>query len=305
MDQASVCSNDLSDGLSNDTFEIRRRRRQDTVTIDARLLSENPIVSLQGDVALPHLPTSSAAPAVLLSSTRFSRGAPGIRTKPRRNVNFGGSSVINDCQRVLVDADETHIRWWTQEDLEQIKQAAKEMSLRLRRQAQERGCVVETAHKKTTLMLTNNFQELVKLSPSSPDQDLLHWCARSDGRRGLERFASREYGAKRKDDVLNTRTAVFQEQDRLRAIGTNAAVEPEALAKVSREKSRRARTFSLFMGEADAQAVARGGTGPSSKRCKVAQSNSSRSLPKANPSYQVTKGGRGFPMDAPLLKSLA
>jgi hypothetical protein len=150
-----------------------------------------------------------------------------------------------------------------------------------------------------------NAPHALQLSASSPDEDLRHWCARSDGHRGLERFACRQYGSRRKDYVMNTRTAFFQEQERLRATGVPAMDVPEAVAKVSREKSRRARTFSLFMGEADAQVVTTGFAQPSPKRCKVAHSNALPSLTKANPACHAQSSVRRFPMDAPLLRSLA
>jgi hypothetical protein len=307
MDQASVCSSDLSDGLSNDTFDIMRRGRQDLVQRDARAENQRIVSSRFGPAAsmefdFPTFP--SAAPASQVSSSQCSRVTPATCSRVRK-VNFGGRRVISERKQQAIDADDMRVRWWSKQDLEEIKQAAKETSLRLRRQAKERGCCVETAHKKTSLMLSHNFQELVKLSASSPDEDLRHWCARSDGRRGLERHACREYGSRRKDDVMNTRTAVFQEQERLRAEGFTAMDAPEAVAKVSREKSRRARTFSLFMGEADAQAVTTGFAQPSSKRCKVAHSNALPSLTKAIPACHAQSSVRRFPMDAPLLRSLA
>ncbi|CAB9515740.1 expressed unknown protein [Seminavis robusta] len=180
-------------------------------------------------------------------------GAPALK---KQKVSFDGPPcVINEstlAEECITHEDQVS-RWWSQEDLDLIKQGAKKIITPLRKQAKEHGCFIETAHKKISLMLTNNFQELVKLGAASPDQDLRHWCARSDGRRGLERFACQEYGSMRQDDVAYTRKSVLEEQRRQR--GGFAKVSPEAIANVSKTRSRRARTFSLFMGEADAQAA--------------------------------------------------
>ena len=220
------------------------------------------------DASFPSLPmmdkcSLSSYPPPTACKKVASKSSPVLVLKnsgKKRRVNFGGSTIINQGSEETICDSEIQQRWWTPDDLDEIKRRAKEMSIRLRQQAKEKGCYIGMAHKKTSLMLTNNFPELVKLSPSSPDQDLRHWCARSDGRRGLERFASREYGICRKDDVLDARDAVFQEQERQRSSSepsSKVPLDPEAMAKVSKEKSRRSRTFSLFMGEADAQAAAR------------------------------------------------
>lgn len=250
---------------------------------------------------------SSKSPPVVVTSC----------SKTRR-VNFGGSTVINEGLEESICDAEIQQRWWTPEDLDDIKRRAKEMSIRLRQQAKEKGCYIGMAHKKTSLMLTNNFPELVKLSPSSPDQDLGHWCARSDGRRGLERFASREYGICRKDDVLDARDAVFREQERQRksheqSSSSMVPLDAESMAKISKEKSRRSRTFSLFMGEADAQAAARM---VAQERCEQQKQPSSSKRSKAahtaspKPQKQQRHGSSsrqtGFEVDnTPLVQSPA
>jgi hypothetical protein len=73
MDHASVCLSDLSDGLSNDTFDIMRRGRQDLVQRDARAENQRIVSSRFGPAAsmefdFPTFPSvSSAAPASQVS----------------------------------------------------------------------------------------------------------------------------------------------------------------------------------------------------------------------------------------------
>lgn len=256
MDLASLYSSDVSEALSNDTFAITRRGRQDMLA-ESRIVSRLDPLRSKPALEMTFLPSSSCISAPC----------------SRRQVGFSGSKIINEGEAEAMSYDEMEARWWTQDDLEDIKQAAKALSLQLRRNAKDKGCYVESAHKKTSLMLANNFKELVKLSTSSPDQDLRHWCARNDGRRGLERFASKEYGRSRKDDVIYTRNTVFEEQSRQRE---NKNFDAELIAKVSKEKSRRARTFALFMGEADAQAVG-GSVRGSAKRSKLSHAPESKS----------------------------
>lgn len=297
METASLYSSDLS-GMSNDTFEITRRGRQDVLTMDGRLPVDRRYQRRGAtDFSFP-APTDS----------RWSNATS------KRRVSFAGTKVINEGADEVITEEEMQIRWWSQDDLEMIKKCAKEMSLKLRKLAKERGCYVETAHKKTSLMLTNSFQELVKMTPSSPDQDLRHWCARSDGRRGLERFACRDFGNSRKEDVLGTRKAVFDEQDRQRRKQT---YNPDNIAKVCKAHSRRSRTFSLFMGEADAQSAndlssaastsSRSRTSvqrTSSKRVQASRSPS-RQQPKQKQQRRVAGTSRGFPVEAPVLTSSA
>lgn len=288
MDTQSMCSSEISDGLSNDTFEITRRARQDRLT-EGRL-----------DRAARY---NNVEPMMMDPIIDPSRHHCTASTGGRR-VNFGASKIINEGGYEYITQEEMITRWWSQEDLEDIKRDAKIMSLKLRKLAKERGCYVETAHKKTSLMLTNDFQELVKMSASSPDQDLRHWTARSDGRRGLERFACRDYGNVRKDDVLGTRAAVFEEQERQRKTMVSS---PELIAKVSKAKSRRSRTFSLFMGEADAQS--RTPMRTKSKRTKrdISQHSSSTPVSKQQRHVASSSGApRNFSShDAPLLTSSA
>lgn len=300
FDTSSLYSSDLS-GMSNDTFEITRRGRQDRVE-EGRLdrISPRGYNGHHNDMNCdPRWSSGSANHHHYRDSSSNSSNSSN-----RRRVSFGGQKIINEGAYEFISFEEMQIRWWSQEDLENIKRNAKEMSLKLRKLAKEKGCYVETAHKKTSLMLTNSFQELVKMSASSPDQDLRHWCARSDGRRGLERFASKEYGNTRKTDVIGTRNAIFHEQEKQRKRGIYS---PENIAKVSKANSRRSRTFSLFMGEADAQTVPRSApTRTSSKRAK-APSHSPRESGQQPKQKQrrVPTPPRAFEVEAPVLTSSA
>jgi hypothetical protein len=142
--------------------------------------------------------------------------------------------------------------WLSPSDLRNIQQQAKTTSALICHCAYVQDCDLLLAHHKTTLMLKKNFRSLVKLSPSMPDQDLAVWCSRDDGRRGLERFASKIYSSFRYRDVTSTRMSVIGEQSRQRIEGIN---DPEALAQVARSASCRARTFALYFGGADASQV--------------------------------------------------
>ena len=211
---------DPNDQLTNDSYELTRRARQDLIR-DSRLVCPRLVSPFSGrsEMVFPVAPSTSASGPISPPATKSFPSLPALASSSsfkKRRVLFGGRKVINEGPEESISDGEVQRRWWTQNDLDEIKRRAKDLSIRLRQQAKQKGCYIELAHKKTSLMLTNNFPELVKLSPSSPDQDLKHWCARSDGRRGLERFASREYGLCRKDDVLDARDAVLQEQERQR-----------------------------------------------------------------------------------------
>merc|ERR1712032_1076272 len=97
-------------------------------------------------------------------------------------------------------------------------------------------------------MLGSEIQKLVQLPLSRPDEDLQQWCAHDDGRRGLEKYASKEYAIGRHRDLCHCRISVLKEQGIQRE---KKIVDVELLAESSRKLSRVARTFALFMGEAD------------------------------------------------------
>jgi len=121
------------------------------------------------------------------------------------------------------------------------------------------------AHTKTKLMLQADFKSLMQLPRSTPAEDLQAWCTSDDGRRGLERFAFKEYGMRRKDEVAATRDSVLREQRRQR---DQLDFDEEAIAQASRFTTRRARTFAHFLAVADGVAATTEEERPA-KRCKV------------------------------------
>ena len=190
------------------------------------------------------------------SATRFSLPMrnelekDACQTKHRRKVKFGRPVVINEVPEYY-DEEDIPTRWWVPEELQIIRQNAKAIAedLRNKSAANPSSCFIALAHRKTTLMLAADFKSLMKLSRSTPDQDLHQWCSWNDGRRGLERFSSQNYWGFRRRDVSNFRKGVVEEATRQKEHGF---YDPEIIGKVAREASRRPRTFALFMGEADA-----------------------------------------------------
>jgi hypothetical protein len=190
--------------------------------------------------------------------------------------------VINPETEFFTDED-VAIRWFGAEDLHLIKMGAKQQSVDLRNNAKNHDSYLCVAHRKTSLMLKSDFKALVKLTPSTPDQDLSKWCSYMDGRRGLERFASRDYAALRRVDITNTRTSVIHEYSRQRSEGI---FDLEFVANLARDASRRARTFARFFAAADAEATkhmtaptetsiaAAGGSSPATLRCIPARCQS-------------------------------
>jgi len=165
----------------------------------------------------------------------------------RSGVRFqANETVINSGTEYYTDED-VQIKWYSNEDLAQIKLNAKELSNELRRSTSPQDASLTEAHRKTTLMLKSDFKKLIKLSPSTPDQDLTNWCSYNDGRRGLERFACRDYTMLRRNDIANTRQAVLE--------GSRSKKTPESIAQDAREASRRARTFARFFAAADSEAA--------------------------------------------------
>jgi hypothetical protein len=169
--------------------------------------------------------------------------------RPKRRVRFDRvKKTINPEAGYYTDED-VRIKWWGFDELDDIKQRAKETSIVLRKSLAGRESSLTMAHRKTSLILASDFKALIRLSPSTPDKDLQVWCAFEDGRRGLERFASKDYSCLRRQDIINTREGVIGEQQRQKDA---MQYDPEVIARVARESSRRARTFALFFGEADA-----------------------------------------------------
>lgn len=172
------------------------------------------------------------------------------KPKRRRRIKFGGHEVIS-ADPVYFDEADDALKWWNADELQVIRQEAKSKaeSLRERSASNPSNCCIALAHRKTTLMLASDFKNLMKLSRSTPDQDLHQWCSWNDGRRGLERFSSPNYWAFRRRDIASFRKGVVEEITRQREAGF---YDPEIIGKLAREASRRPRTFALFLGGADA-----------------------------------------------------
>jgi hypothetical protein len=168
--------------------------------------------------------------------------------KNERAVRFSPSIHVMECETPPLSQETSLNLWWTVEEMSYLKHEARELCATIRKTTPDHGCAVATAHEKTSLMLNKNLEALVQLSPSSPEQDLFRWGCKMDGRRGLERFASKSFAESRRQDVQDCRNAVLNEQQRQRE---KAIHDQEVLAKVARESTRRARTFALFFGEAD------------------------------------------------------
>jgi hypothetical protein len=160
--------------------------------------------------------------------------------------------VVNPDPEYYTEQDMS-MKWFAALELREFKVKAKELSNALRKSNNSQDQrTITIAHRKTTLMLKSDFKALTKLSPSTPDMDITRWCLFSDGRRGLERFASHDYAVMRQSDIRSTREAVLAEHARQ---VTFQFYDDEAVAKAARELSRRARTFARFLGAADSNAA--------------------------------------------------
>lgn len=169
--------------------------------------------------------------------------------RSKRRVQFDiGEHVINPGTEYYTD-DDIRIKWWGMDELATIRNEAKEMSRFLRKHEE---CDLTMGHRKTSLMLASDFKSLVKLGTETPDHHLRKWCAQDDGRRGLERFASKDYCCFRRRDINHTRSAVIAEQRKQKEHGF---VDVEVTAQLARDASRRARSFAVFFAEADAAIV--------------------------------------------------
>lgn len=154
----------------------------------------------------------------------------------------------SDCfSSDTLSMEEIETLWWQKDELSEIRSNAKLLTKMFRQDNRE--CYpIMMALKKTKLILNSEIQKLVQLPLSRPDEDLQSWCAKNDGRRGLERYASKEYATCHHNDLYRVRRAVLAQQ----AIQSEEDIyDAELVAESSRMISRRARTFALFMGEAD------------------------------------------------------
>lgn len=172
--------------------------------------------------------------------------APEVPTR-RTTVRFHADIVTINPEPEYYSDEDVSTKWYSNQELALIKLLAKDLSNELRRSTCPQDATLTIAHRKTSLMLKSDFKALVKLSPSTPDQDLINWCSYTDGRRGLERFASRDYSLMRRNDIANTRQAVLE--------GVRTMQDAETIAHAAREASKRARTFARFFAAADADAA--------------------------------------------------
>jgi hypothetical protein len=159
------------------------------------------------------------------------------------------TTVDHDCLDEADDARSLTRRstWLMPQELEKIRLGAKRKCIELQK-VDYQNCEVCLAHRKITLMLKSDFKNIVRLTSTTPDEDLSQWCSFDDGRRGLERFASHAYNVLRNNDIYQTRNSVMQEQCSQREQGLYC---PERIAHVAQKASRRARTFARFFGAAD------------------------------------------------------
>ena len=151
--------------------------------------------------------------------------------------------------------------WLSQNEVAALQRNARDFSSELREgkfdNDSDKSLIM--AHQKTTLMLKNDLAKLVQLPRTTPVHDLAAgWCGKDDGRRGLERYASKKFATSRRWDLINYKMAVLLEQNRQRTAATakkGMLLDDKLIASIARKSSRRSRTFALFTGEADALAV--------------------------------------------------
>jgi len=166
------------------------------------------------------------------------------------------NNIYVECSpnNVLIDSNciSNDQLWWTREDLGRNKLLIKKIgyAIRKNRRKNKRICPLAMGHHKTKLVLKSDFRRLVKLPLTTPDQDLQRWCAHDDGRRGLERIASKEYHASQLKDHVDIQKMVSEEQKLQRKLNM---YNPERIANICKEISKRSRTFANYMGEADAK----------------------------------------------------
>lgn len=184
-----------------------------------------------------------------LDFVRFNSSWP-IRTvsAQRKRVVFNNKIRIVENPGFLT-SNEIERVWWSGDELQSIKKRAKQMCCRLRKRLEPEVCPVSDAYQKTKMVLNSDTKHPALCLANGLGGDLYQWCTSMDGRRGLERFASREFAALRRKDVIDTRSAVMQEQKQQAQAGERNA---EAIANVAKLSSKTARVFAAFMGDADA-----------------------------------------------------
>jgi len=204
----------------------------------------------------------------ILSDESLSDSEVGPLNQRRVRFHSAKPKVLNPETEYFLE-DECLVRWWTTEELQKIRKSVKALCARIRYHRKCQDYELITAHRKITLMLASDFSTLTKMPLSLPDQDLSAWCSYNDGRRGLERFASKVYSCFRMNDIVVTREGVLREQLRQRQEGVT---DPEMIAEVCQIASRRARSFAQFMAGADAQQVGEGeAMSTPQKRSKISE----------------------------------
>ena len=208
-----------------------------------------------------------------LSPTCFEK-----RRKPMKEVSFSIETDFVECAHSPISEETVQLLWWSRDEMSRLRQSARELSTTIRENSDSQACPLVSAYKKTTLMLRNDLEALVKLSPTTPEQDLFRHCCKMDGRRGLERYTSKTYAANRHQDIVDYRNAVFQEQQRQRDDMNGSYLDEQLIAKVARESSRRARSFAVFLGETDSLI----------SRAQVADRKPRRSAPRRSRTVSLT-----------------
>jgi len=184
----------------------------------------------------------------LLAESKLPLIGKALRCHKTKAVAFPSKiKTVDEKPQEWLSCEEVDLLWWTKKELLSSRSCAKDLSKQIRQSEME--CTpITMALKKTKLMLGAEIQKLVRLPLSRPDEDLQEWCANDDGRRGLEKYASKEYAILRHGILCSTRIAVLTEQT---AQHKQGICDEELIAESSRKMSRCARTFALFMGEAD------------------------------------------------------
>lgn len=172
-------------------------------------------------------------PASFDRTNRRSRHRRVLFNPKVRTVKNPSILSTNDIQNI----------WWSSEELVSIKKNAKRMCLVLRKSYGGTG-------------LLNCHEKQGGLVFASDIPDLYQWFCFTDGRRGLERFASKSFAIRRHRDIMDTRLAVMREQARWSELTTTIdhGQHDEAIARVAKLASENARAFATWMGEADSHA---------------------------------------------------
>jgi len=184
----------------------------------------------------------------------------------RKSVRFDQNEVF------VIESNKNEMLWYSDEDIEAIRKYSKEMSLLIRRRSKVEGrCCVNELCKKIFAKNNNidgDDQECnddddgtTTISSSSSShsclvQDLASWCKHEDGRRGLERFASKEYNLRRRRNINHHRSSILMEQERQKKMRSSLLNKEEEntewkIAKISQELSKGFLMFANCIAKAD------------------------------------------------------